>query len=612
MPLLALVCCAAFGFGYGFQRTPELPDTIPAWMAARTPVEIVALVDGVEPRSGDRLRVFLRAVRCLAPEGEDVLPGRVAWSLRRPGYRPVPGQTVRAVVRVVPARGFGNPGLWDFGWYWQRQGVFWRAWPVGKNAPAWGGDPDAFPWAVRRALRQSVARLLPGTQGGAMVLALTTGDKSRLDSDTLEAARSAGLAHTLALSGLHVGFVAALGFALAWLAGRVWPSLLLVVPRPKLAVILAAPLVLAYAWLGQPSASLVRAAVMYGSWGFLLLQGRGRVLLDGLFFALLAIAFASPLSVFDLSLQMSMTAVAGIAIVLPHLRPLFALSGSRMRRLLGWASGLLAVSVSANIALLPLVSWYFGTTSPNIVLNLVWLPVLGFVVMPLGLLGMALSGFAWTVPPAGVCLGWAARAADGLLGVLDLTAGSGLTPVFAVLRPLWPEMLGCGLLLVVAAAVLRSTRRVPILPVCAGFALLVAPHLWVMGVDSRDAVRLSMLDVGLGQAVVVAVPGGHRWLIDGGGGSRNFDLGEAVVAPSLSRGRPPRVDGVFMTHPDVDHSHGLPYILDRFDTGPLYTNGMLPARPDRRAAAVRPGPPGHGAGSAARRGRGAPGPGDNP
>ena len=116
----------------------------------------------------------------------------------------------------------------------------------------------------------------------------------------------------------------------------------------------------------------------------------------------------------------------------------------------------------------------------------------------------------------------------------------------------------------------------PVVLSLAGFVLLVSTHLWVMVEDSRDEVRLAMLDVGLGQSLVISVPGGHRWLVDGGGGSSHFDLGEAVVAPVLSHGRPPRIDGAFMTHPDVDHSHGLPYVMGRFDSGPLYTNGMMP------------------------------------
>ena len=85
-----------------------------------------------------------------------------------------------------------------------------------------------------------------------------------------------------------------------------------------------------------------------------------------------------------------------------------------------------------------------------------------------------------------------------------------------------------------------------------------------------------MLDVGLGHSVLISLPSDHRWLVDGGGGSKNFELGEAVVAPYLTHGRSPRLDGVFMSHPDSDHSHGLPFILSRFDVGEFYTNGLLP------------------------------------
>ncbi|RWU03616.1 DNA internalization-related competence protein ComEC/Rec2 [Pseudodesulfovibrio sp. S3] len=587
LSVFAVVCCAVFGFGYASQRTPDLPESVPHWMEARQPVTVDGVVDRVEPLAGGRLRVVLREVQCDQDGVDKALPGKVAWSLRHPDYIPAPGQSVRALVRVVPVHNFGNPGTWDYVRYWQRQGVFWRAWPQGKEKPEWGDLPHDFLWGIKSGLRRAVASSLPETQGGAMVLALTTGDRSRLTPETMEATRSSGLAHTLALSGLHVGFVAAMGVGLALLAGLLYPPILLFVPRPKLAVLLAAPLVLGYAWLGQPSASLIRAAVMFGFWGLLLLQGRGRVLLDGLFFALAAIVFVSPLSVFDLSLQMSVTAVAGIGLMYPCFRCLFVFKRSRFAVILGWAGALLAISVCANIALMPLVSWYFGTFSPNILLNFIWLPVLGFAVMPLGLVGMFLSASAWTAPVGGVLLGLAAGVADWLLVLLYAERDAGLTPILAVLRPLWPETLGFVILLITAAAVLRSDRRVPKALAGLGFVLLVLPHVWIMVEDSRNQTRLTMLDVGLGQSLVISLPGGHRWLVDAGGGSKTFDFGEAVVAPSLTLGRPPRLDAAFMSHPDVDHSHGLPFILDRFAVKSFYTNGMLPrGQTGRRLRAV--------------------------
>ncbi len=164
---------------------------------------------------------------------------------------------------------------------------------------------------------------------------------------------------------------------------------------------------------------------------------------------------------------------------------------------------------------------------------------------------------------------------DWLLALLHLFDVAGYLPVTAVLRPLWPEIVGCAVLLAVALTAWANRRLFPGVA-AVGFLFMVAPHVSIMASDAQDEVRLTVIDVGLGQSALISLPGGHRWLVDGGGGSSRFDIGEAVVAPYLTRGRAPRLDGVFMSHPDSDHSHGLPYILSRFEVGAFYTNGMLP------------------------------------
>jgi competence protein ComEC len=574
LPLLAFAICSAFGFGYAAQRAPE-PVKTPDWVLAARPLMVRGVVDRVEPREAGRLRLVLRDIVCLTRDGEAGLAGGLAWTWRNPDYDPLPGQTVEARLRLVPVSGFGNPGSWDYQWYWQRQGVHWRGWISGKQSIVWGERPVGTFGGLKSALRQAVADRLPETPGGGVVLALVTGDRSGISLETADAVRAAGLAHTLALSGLHVGFVAAMGLALAWLAGFVHPPLLLRIPRQKLAVLLAAPLVLGYVWLGQPSSSLIRAATMYGFWGILLFQGRGRILLDGLFFALAVIVIVSPMAVFDLSLQMSAVAVAGIGLMYPRIRPLLFGGRNFPGRVAGAAAGVLAVSLCATVSLLPLGSWYFGSLSPNLLFNVVWIPMLGFAIMPLGLAGMILSPFAFTAPAGGMLLKLAAGMTDHMLGLLHMAAGAGLTPVVAVLRPLWPEVVGFFLLLVVALAA-WANRRVSTGLAGLGFLLLAAPHVFVMASDARDEVRLTVLDVGLGQSALISLPGGHRWLVDGGGGSKSFDLGEAVVGPYLTMGRPPRLDGVFMSHPDSDHSRGLSFILARFQVDAFYTNGQLP------------------------------------
>ncbi|WP_243546925.1 ComEC/Rec2 family competence protein [Pseudodesulfovibrio tunisiensis] len=446
--------CFLAGIGYGWARAPQIPEDMPDWMREREKVLVHGVVDEVVPNTGARLRVILRDVTCEMRGGEgEALPGRLVWNWRFPAYDPCPGQRVQVWLRVLPVHGLGNPGQWDYEWYWARQNVFWRSWATGKNVNAqWGERPDDAFWKLKAGLRRAVEDHVPKTPGGGVVLALVSGDRHLVGANAMDLARSAGLSHVLALSGLHVGFVAMIGLGLAHVLCLVRPGLMLRIPRPRLAVLLAAPLVLAYAWLGQPSPSLLRAACMYAAWGVLLFMGRPRVLLDGLFFALACIVIRSPLSVFDLGLQMSAVAVAGIVLLYPLVSPLFRFSGGMIRVGISRALGILGVSMCANLALLPLLSWYFGQLAPNVLFNLVWLPVIGFWVMPLGLLGMVLAPFSATQAMSAWLFKGAGVAVDLLLTLVGRAGEAGATPLVAVLRPWWPEMLGGAVLLCVVIA----------------------------------------------------------------------------------------------------------------------------------------------------------------
>ncbi len=446
--------------------------------------------------------------------------------------------------------------------------------PHAKGTPP-GAAPQGTAAAAGRSARpgQDQDILAPAphpTPGGAMLLALLTGDRSEMTPADMDLMRRASLAHALALSGMHVGYVAALGWLLAWLAGRVRPTIFLRLPRHKLAVLLAAPLVGGYVWLGGATPSLVRAAMMFGCFGLLILLERPRILLDGLFLALALIVAAAPLSVFDIRLQLSALAVAGIAVFWPPGMAVFARLPlpERLRPAALWLFGVLWTSLTAEAALLPVLALEFGEISPHFYLNALWLPVLGLVVMPLGLAGL----FTSLASPAAAAFFYvpAAVAGDLLMGLLSWQDGLGLLQTITVLRPLWPEIVGF-YLLVAALAVWwrkRPVGRLPGMVLVVGLFLLAAPAARQAWLDLSGQVRLTMLDVGQGQALVAEVPGGRRILVDGGGtGFGDFDMGRAVTGPALAYGRSPDLEGVILTHGHTDHAQGLIWPLSRFDVG---------------------------------------------
>ncbi len=578
LPVLVLILCFVAGFGHVWMRMPQPPSEVPGWIESREKVIVRGTVHQVRSRPEKKLRVILADVVCRLPGGRDAeLPGKLNWTWERPLERPVPGQAVELEARVKPIRWFANPGLWDYDLYWQCRGVFYRIYSRGKSGVlSITGDAGGNSIRPRERVVSKLLASLPESQGGAMLLALMTGDRFNLTQETIDDMRMAGLSHTLALSGLHLGFVAGIGLGLAWLAGLVRPQIYLRVPRPKLAVIFAAPLVLTYLWLGQFAPSLVRAACMFGFWGALLFMNRGRVLLDGLFWALALILMISPLSVFDLSLQLSAVAVAGIGVFYPMLRRHISLSGGLARRILGNGLSLLALTVCANLALLPLSTWYFGNIAPNLLTNVVWLPLLGLAVMPLGLAGMACVFLPGLDVVGGGLLNLSASLLDLMLSGLHHLSVKGLLPLASVLRPHWPTLMGYCLLLMLLATMGKG-RKISWKIAALAAGMLMVPTVDSAVKDMRNEVNLALVDVGQGQAVLVTAPGGVRCLIDGGGfRSRTFDIGEAVVGPCLAWGRAPVIDVVVLSHSHVDHYQGLLHLLENFEVGRFVTNGNLP------------------------------------
>lgn len=593
--LILAAACFAGGYVHANHVLPPAPGPVPALADERLKVRLSARVAGVTDKAYGRIEVLLEDADATivprpergadedAPAGQPepqtvAVPGRIAWDWDEPGYRPAPGQRVEALLRLRPVHGFANAGGADFEWQQRLRGVFFRAYTRGAEVEAaWGARPADFLWDLREGMRDRLLSHLPDTQGAAIVLGLLLGDRSRIDQTVTEELRAAGLSHTLALSGLNVVYVAVLGLGLAWAVGLACPGLFLRIPRQKLAILLSFPLVAAYVWLGQGSPSLVRSAWMFGFWGLLLLLDRGRALVDGLFLALLLIVVWEPLSVYDISLQMSAVAVAGLAFLYPWLNGLAPQARGRMGRMLrlGWEA--LVLTLSANLALLPVSVWYFGTYPPNFLLNLPWLPAQGLVVQVLAMAGLGLAQVPGLAGLAGALLSAAAWVQDWMLAVLHALVLDGWFPTWALLRPLWPELLGASAVLALAPFCWPRQRTLPLALLLGALVFMAFPHVQLLLEQGRDEVRLTVFDVGQSQAVLVSAPGGRRVLVDGGGAmSRTFDMGRSVVGPALSWGRPPTLDAVVMTHPDADHAQGLAWILRRFSVGRLLTNGQWP------------------------------------
>lgn len=592
---LPLLLVFLLGLCHAWIRLPDNPlddpARIPSFMLEREKVRLEGRIVEVEARPENTWRAVLDEAVCVrAGERREPLPGRLLLTWEFPSVPPVPGMRVAAETRVYPQGGLANFGGWDFAEGWAVRGVFWRAWARAGEVrilSSGAGGPGAW----RATLVSRLAALAPPDQGGAMLRALLAGDRSGLSRVSVERVRAATLAHTLALSGLHLAMAAGLGLGLAWLVGRVRPGVYLSLPLPRLAVFLAAPLVLLYLWLGGAGYSLLRAACMFAAIGISLWRGRAGAFLDGLFLAMAAILLASPLSLFDLGLQMSALAVAGLIALGPFIdavaRGLSELvPAGRLRPFVRWPLLLLGASLAANLALLPLTLRAFGQVPAGLAWNLLWLPLMQFWLMPVGLLGVLPAALGLDLA-ARVLFLLAALPAEFLLACLERADAAGHLVSLTGVRPLWPAMLGYWLL---AAWLLMRRKRGPrpLAGLVLAFCLLAGPGLWGLVAAGRDRVAVELLDVGQGQAVFIETPGGGRTLLDAGGvSSTGFDMGRAVVVPRLTLNHAPRLDRLILSHAENDHAGGASAVAESLRPEALFWSGRDAGTPAGEGIAAR-------------------------
>ncbi len=573
-------------------RLPEAPVQIPEPISSQERVWLKGQVDAVSYLPGYKQRIILKNL-IIEPDRDPVnLPGRLVWTWQEAPEDLVPGQEVQAHVRIRPVHGLANFGVWNSEFFWRTQGVFWRSFTRGEHFWHRLEETQNKSFALRSALK---ARALDGLdlQGldperknkvQGLGLALFFGDRSLLDQELLESVRLASLAHTLALSGLHLGIMAGMGFMLAGALGYFFPRLYLVLPFVKLGMLLAVPICLVYLWMGQFQPTLIRAGIMLACWGLYLLANQRRVLLDGLFMAAALITLYNPWSVFDLRLQLSVIAVAGIALTLPLMeRLLRSLEKGRVSALVRYFLALAAVTLAANLVLLPIQAWTFNYMSPHLYLNLIWLPLLGLLVLPAGFAGLFISLVPGLSLAGDFLLGVSGHALSGFIALMEYLRARDLLHPVITYRPSFAEILAyylvLSLLLYIRWVPWRKERILVGLGIMA--CLVLVP--W-MGRAWDQGVTLRVLDVGQGQGLVLDLPGNKRILVDGGGSwNPEFDTGRAVVTPSLTwRTRPERLDKVILSHAHVDHYGGLVYPLKYLGAEKYMHNGIWPDEQDRQ------------------------------
>ncbi len=536
--------------------------------------------------------------------GDRWLPttGRIRVTVGGP---PVPsvnaGDRVKFTAAVAPIGGYRNPGGFDFARFMSYRRVWARAWVPERQFEVVTAMPsDGAAWWRPARWRSGVDQWLSQHVIGdarAVLQSLIIGDRRNIHPDLRKMFNRLGIGHLLAISGLHMGIIALVSYRAArWLGVRlpflIWRGWV----DAAAAAITLLPLSL-YGLLAGMSPSTQRALVMVGVVTLGVVAGRRHDPYSALAAAAVVILAGHPPALFDVSFQFSFMAVAGIIVGMPRLQGMPAPSNvmpeapptARWRR---WLKNSLWVSLLATVATAPLAMTYFQQVSlVGCLANLVFVPIFGFLVIPLALAGTLMLVLC---PPLGAGLIHAAAAIVNL----GLWLGRALAAVpYISVNTFIPTMVelvffygwGGWLLFrfishrpaVQGAANGTRARRA-----YGGRAVSVAVLVTLVLVGS-DAIywmhrrfwhrdlRITFLDVGQGSAALVAFPGGQVMLVDGGGSAMPdaFDVGAGVIAPFLRRERIFTINTMVLTHANSDHLNGLLHLAETFRVNRCWTNG---------------------------------------
>jgi len=554
--LVAVTALAALaGLGAGGLRLAAIEAgalAAPSGSAAR----VSGYVSGFPQRGFGEVRIPLAtaAGRILVVAAEPVPDLRVGSGLRASG-------TV-----ATPAAGFARSRVERAGATVELRAE--RLWRTGFRRGGLGGVLDGVRNRAEVALDGGM-----GAAQAALARGFVLGEDDRIEPATREAFTRAGLSHLLAVSGQNVMLLAILGGAIFALFGA----------GLRIRLLLTLLLIAAYVPIAGGGPSILRAGVMGAAAIAATLVGRPSQRAYPLLLAAVATLLIDPRFGTDPGWQLSFAAVAGIVIWGRPLRDVIAarLPSRLPARLAAPLAEGVALTVAATVATAPLIAHAFERLSiAALPANVAALPAIA-PVMWIGMaIGMLAQLPAWMSAPGPLDpIAWLGALEGRLIDYVAAVADAFAAPRWAqvewalpgVAAPLTVALgLGCALAVAIAALARRDGLDPP-RGIAIGTALLALLALAPAAVGGADGVversppgslRITELDVGQGDAILLRPANGAPVLVDGGPPGTAAADGLAALGVE-------RLRAIVVTHDELDHAGGLAAVIERFAVGAL-------------------------------------------
>ena len=487
LPLVVVLAPVALGLAITPVRTWLVEAPV---LERRAAYMVEARVRLVEDRvRGERLLLDHVILEGVDPERTPTL---IRVSLRA-GEGFEPGDRVRLRALLMPPSPPSEPHGFDFA----RQAYFMGLGAVGyalgqaeRIAPASARSFGLGIARLRQIVADEVRDAVPGA-AGAVGVALLTGLRAAIPEHVWHDMQVAGIAHLLAISGLHLGLVAGTLFFAVRIALALTPPLALRLPTKKVAAAIAFCGAFVYLLLTGGTIPTQRAFIMTAMMLLAVMVDRNPFSMRLVAWAALIVLLAQPESLFGASFQMSFAAVVAlIAVYETGVARRRGPAGGLDWRLAVYVGGVALTTLVASLATGPLAVYHFGRLPTwGIMANLIAVPLTAFWIMPLGLLGLILMPFGG----GAVCF---ALMGQGIELVLAVAAAVAAWPGAAVLIARPPP---AALIAVVLGGLWlclwrRPWRRLGLAGVALGVLLTALDHRPDLVVDASAQIVAARLD----------------------------------------------------------------------------------------------------------------------
>ena len=593
---MVLILLAAMGYCYGLARAQvTLSNLIPESINQQA-IELEGKVVGLPNK---RLSIGREQWRFdFKTSADSTLPNRLLRLSYYGDSASTPlmfqaGQAWRFTVKLRRPRGFANPYGFDYQKWLIASGYAASGYILNEPFPQLINPAQAqrISGEFRSQLASTVKKQVGHLPSGGFIQALSVGDKSAISQENWELLNRSGTSHLMAISGLHIGVAAGVGWFLGLLMQRLLAVLVIVAKFSNVrlnsfiylfsrfsAPLLAASIAIFYAALAGFALPTQRALVMILLTVLAVALRRPRSVQQAWFVALVAVLLLDPMAFHSVGFYLSFGAVAALIWAMQTRHRQGEKTGKRLE-IKGIVKPLFfRPQWVVFIGLMPLLAWQVGQVSfVSLLANMVAIPVVSIVVVPIVLLATAMSMLANLDLGLGMLSAsvWLWQLADYILsplisGLQWLSAAS-----FAAINIRVDGIELCFAL--IGAAILLLPKGVP----ARGLGIILFLPMFTSSPErpERGHFWLDMFDVGQGLSVLIRTEK-HNLLYDlGPEFSEHFNTAEAVVLPNLWGMGISAIDTLVISHGDKDHAGGIDKFLRKMPVNNLALGEPLDTLP---------------------------------